>query len=177
MLQEKQAKCFSSAAALMKGPEGFRTSPAFLNSRWTLAGDQRDERMRLFGRKLLARLDGMDMPFFPQVGLMDQKTARQRYVTGTDPWQPMLSPYLDGVAIKFKHVFEDALPNRCWILFAEIAFDVARLAQIPVMWGGFADFHEPGLFCIWNGQTPDGWRVDTRTYKCRVGGKLDYNWG
>ena len=177
MQTEKQAKCFSSAAALMKGPEGFRTLPAFYNARWSVAGEQRDERMRLFGRKLLARLDGMDMPFYAQVGLMDLKTARQRYVTQTDPWSPMTNPYLDGVAISFKHVFEDELPPRCWILFAEIGFDVARLAQIPVMWGGFSDWPLPGLFCLWDGSTPDGWRVDQRTYKCRTGGKLDYNWG
>lgn len=167
-------RCYSSAAAFMKGPAGFKTLPAFVNSRWTLAGDQRDEKMRLFGRKLLSRLDGMDMPFYPRVGLMDLKTARQRYVTGVDPWEPMLSPYLDGSAIQFAHVFEPHLPARCWNLFAEIAFDVARLASIPVMWGGFADHYNPGLFAIYNGAVPDGFRVDNRTYGVRNRGKLDF---
>lgn len=170
-------RCFTSAAAFMKGPVGFQTLPAFLNARWTLAGEQRDERMRLFGRKLLKRLDGMGMPFYPRVGLMELKTARQRYVTGTDPWEPMINPYLDGSGIEFAHVFEPELPGRCWILFAEIAFDVANLAQIPVMWGGFSDWSNPGLFVIYDGATPDGWRVDDRTYKVRGRGKIDYDWG
>lgn len=172
-------RCYTSAADDLRGPAGFKTSPAFVNSRWTLAGDQRDERMRVFGRKLLSRLDGMGMPFYPMVGLMDHKTARQRYVTGVDPWPPIINPYLDGVAIKFGHVFkrlEDMHPKQ-WVLFAEVGFDVARLARIPVMWGGFADFHEPGMFCVYDGATPDGWRVDARTYGVRVGGKLEYNEG
>lgn len=173
----KTVRCFTSAAAFMKGPAGFQTLPAFLNSRWTLAGDQRDERMRLFGQKLLRRLDKMGMPFYPRVGLMDLKTARQRFVTGADPWEPMLNPYLDGTGIQFAHVFEPELPGRCWILFAEVAFDVARLAQIPVMWGGFADHCNPGLFVTYPGAVPDGWRVDDRTYGVRNRGKLDYRWG
>ena len=140
MASESVANCYSSAASFLKGPPGFKSSAAFVNSRWTLAGDQQDERIRLFGQKLLRRLDGMEMPFYPEVGLMDLKTARQRYVTGVDPWEPMMNPFLDGHAIKFRHVFHaDAdLPPKCWVLFAEIGFDVARLAQIPVMWGGFA---------------------------------------
>lgn len=166
-------RCYTSAAAFMKGPAGFETLPAFSNSRWTLAGDQRDERMRLFGAKLLRRLDKMGMPFFPEVGLMDLKTARQRYVTGVDPWEPMLNPYLDGTGIKFRHVFEEHLPAKCWALFAEVAFDVARLAQIPVMWGGFSDWSIPGLFATYPGAVPDGWRVDDRTYGVRHRGKLE----
>lgn len=174
MTTAQEVKCFTSAASYLKGPEGFKTLPAFINSRWTLAGDQRDDRIRVFGSKLLRRLDSMGMPFYPQVGLMSLKTARQRYVTGLDPWEPMMNPYLDGVAIKFAHVIESELPARCWVLFAEVAFDVARLAQISVMWGGFSDWHIPGLFCLWDGQTPDGWRVDARTYRSRTSVKLDY---
>lgn len=167
-------RCYSSAASAIKGPVGFETLPAFRNSRWTLAGDQRDERIRLFGAKLLKRLDGMQMPFYPQVGLMDLKTARQRYVTGTDPWEPLLSPYLEGTAIKFAHVFEPELPPKCWWLFAEIGFDVARLASIPVMWGGFSAWHMPGVFGLYDGALPEGWRVDDRTYKVRKRGFLEY---
>lgn len=170
-------RCFSSAAAFMKGPAGFETLPAFLNARWSLAGEQRDERIRLFGRKLLQRLDMMGMPFYPRVGLMELKTARMRYVTGADPWEPMLNPYLDGTGIEFAHVFEPDLPGKCWILFAEVAFDVARLAQIPVMWGGFSEWVNPGLFVTYDGALPNGWRVDDRTYKVRDRGKLDYAWG
>lgn len=170
-------RCYTSAAAAMKGPGGFQTLPAFLNSRWTLAGDQRDERMRLFCRKLLARLDGMSMPFYPEVGLMDRRTAQHRYVTGLDPWTPVLNPYLDGSAVKFRHVFEDTLHPRCWVLFAEIGFDVARLAQVQVMWGGFSDYCEPGLWMIYPGATPDGWRVDNRTYKVRNRGEIPYHEG
>lgn len=175
--REEAPRCFSSAAEYLKGPEGFRTLPAFINSRWTLAGDQRDDRMRLFGQKLLARLDGMNMPFYPEVGLMELKRARQRYVTGADPWTPAESPYLDGTAIKFRHVFREHLPPRCAILLAEVAFDVARLAQISVMWGGFSEWRVPGLFAIWEGVTPNGWRVDKRTYRCKVGGKIEYDEG
>lgn len=170
-------RCFTSAAAHLKGPEGFQFLPAFSNARWTLAGDQRDERMRTFGAKLLRRLDGMGMPFYPRVGLMELKQARQRYVTGVDPWEPMLNPYLDGTGIEFAHVFHQReLPPKCWILFAEIAFDVARLAQIPVMWGGFSEWMNPGLFVTYPGAVPDGWRVDDRTYGVRKRGKLDYAW-
>ena len=168
--------CYSSAASFLKGPPGFKTSAAFVNSRWTLAGDQRDERIRLFGQKLLRRFDGMEMPFYPEVGLMDLKTARQRYVTGVDPWEPMMNPFLDGIAIKFRHVFENELPPKAWVLFGEVGFDVARLAQIPVMWGGFADNPMPGVFAIWDGSTLDGWRVDNRTYGNRRGGRLAHAW-
>lgn len=171
-----EARCFSSAAAIMKGPPGFQTSAAFRDKRWTLQGDQRDERMRLFCRKLLLRLDGMGMPFYPAVGLMDLPRARQRYVTGADPWKPAESPFLDGVAIEFAHVFDLELPPRCWILFAEIGFDVAKLAQIPVMWGGFAEVNRPGMWHVYDGVTPSGWRVDDRTYKVRKRGRLDYAW-
>lgn len=168
---------YSEAAAILKGPAGFETLPAFSNSRWTLAGEQRDERMRLFCRKLLARLDKMAWPFFPEVGLMDVKTARHRYVTNVDPWSPMESPYLDGTAVNFRHVFRDDMPPKCWVLFAEVGFDVARLAQISVMWGGFSDHRKPGLWMIYPGAVPNGWRVDDRTYKVRNRGKLDYEWG
>lgn len=167
-------KCFSSAAAFMKGPAEFKTLPAFSQLRWTLAGDQRDERMRLFCRKLLSRLDGMQMPFYPAVGLMDLRTAQHRYVTGLDPWSPVMSPYLDGTAIKFAHVFHSQLHAKCWILFAEIGFDVARLAQIKVMWGGFCDVPEPGLWMLYPDAVPTGWRVDNRTYGVRNRGKHDY---
>lgn len=168
-MREKAVTCFSSAASVMKGPEGYLTSPAFSDLRWTLAGDQRDERMRLFGRKLLKRLEGLGMPFYPEVGLMDHRTAQQRYVTGADPWKPIESPYLDGVAIRFRHCLLRELEPRCWWLFAEIGFDVGRLAQIPVMWGGFADVAMPGLWVIFPGAAPAGWRVDRRTYGVRSG--------
>lgn len=116
----------------------------------------------------------MDMPFYPAVGLMSHKVAQQRYVTGTDPWPPILSPFLDGVAIEFRHCVQDELPRRCWWLFAEIAFDVARLAQTPIMWGGFADVARPGLLCLYTGGVPDGWRIDRRTYGTKVKHELDY---
>lgn len=168
-----EVRCYSSAALAMKGPEGFETSPAFCNARWTLSGQQRNEQIREFGRKLLLRLDGMQMPFYPQVGLIDLPTARYRWVTGVDPWEPMMNPYLDGVAINFAHVFETELHPLCWNLFAEIGFDVARLAQIPVMWGGFAEWKLPGLFCLYDGAVPDGWRVDSRTYGVRNRVKIE----
>jgi len=171
---ERPLKCFSSAAAAMKGPPGYFASAAFSNCRWTLAGDQRDDRMRRFCQKFLRRLDSMDMPFYPQLGLMDLKTARHRYVTGVDPWRPAESPYLDGTAVTFAHCLHDDLHPRCWALFAEIGFDVARLAQVPVMWGGFADPRMPGTFRIYDGACDTGWRVDKRTYGVRKGGELPY---
>lgn len=173
----REVRCYSSAVDAMKGPAGFMTLPAFTNSRWTLAGDQRDETMRLFCRKLLSRLDKMGLPFYPQVGLMDQRTAQHRYVTGVDPWAPMANPYLDGCAVKFAHVFEQHLHPRCWALFAEIGFDVARLMQAQMLWGGFSDHNEPGLWMTYPGATPDGWRVDNRTYKMRNRGLIPYNEG
>ena len=142
------------------------TSPAFANSRWTLAGDQRREEMRPFCRKLLKRLDGMGMPFYPAVGLMDQRTARHRYVTGLDPWPPMDNPFLDGAAIRFAHcVHEDRLDARSWYLFAEVGFDVARLARTPVLWGGFVhSAPDPGMFMLYEPPVRPGWHVDNRTY-------------
>ena len=172
-MREKAVKCFSSAAERMKGPAGYQTSPAFLDARWTAKGDQRDERIRLFGHKLLRRLDSMDMPFKVVAGLMDQRTARQRFVTDVDPWPPMMNPFLDGVAIEFAHVFEQELHPLCWQLFAEVGYDVARLAQIPVLWGGFSDWKRPGLWMVYRGQVSDGWRVDARTYGVRGRVKLD----
>ena len=127
MMSALEARCFSSAASMMKQPPAYFGSAAFSRLRWTLAGDQRDERMRLFCRKLLRRLDGMEMPFYPAVGLMDHRTARQRYVTQLDDWTPMESPFLDGVAIEFQHCAAEKLPGKCWELFAEVAFDVAKL--------------------------------------------------
>lgn len=171
-MREKAVRCFSSAAEFMKGPDGYFTSPAFSNLRWSLAGEQRDERMRLFTRKLLRRLDQMNIPFYAAGGLIDLKTARHRFVTGLDPWEPMNNPYLDGTAARFEHcIHGKSLDRRSWWLFAEIAFDVARLAQTPVMWGGFSDWCEPGLWAIYPGATPDGWRVDRRTY----GSKRNYD--
>lgn len=160
----------------MRAPGEFFTSPAFARLRWSTAGEQRDERMRLFTRKLLQRLDSMDMPFYPAVGLMDHKTALQRYVTTEDVWKPMESPYLDGTAVLFKHALYPTLPPRCWTLFAEIGFDVATLAQIPIIWGGFANLDAPGLWRVYDGVQPDGWQVDDRTYGVRRRGKLDYRY-
>ena len=125
--------------------------------------------MRRFCRKLLRRLDGMDMPFYPKVGLMSHKEAQHRYVTGLDPWSPAESPFLDGVAIEFAHCVADTLDPRAWFLFAEIGFDVAKLAQIGVVWGGFAyGDYRPGVFCLGDAQTkPAGWITDGRTYGAR----------
>ena len=165
-MREKPVRCFSSAAEQLRGPEGFLTSPAFADLRWTMAGDQRREEMRLFCRKLLKRLDGMGMPFYPAVGAMDHRTARYRYVTGLDPWAPLDSPFLDGTAIRFRHCVHAELDPRSWYLFAEIAFDVARLAHTPVMWGGFCfAAPDPGTFMLYDGPpVPAGWHVDNRTY-------------
>lgn len=174
-MRVKAVKCFSSAADAMKAPPDYFSSAAFSHLRWTLAGDQRDERMRLFTRKLLRRLDGMDMPFFPSVGLMNHKTAQQRYVTGVDPWPPVINPYLDGEAVEFRHCILDEMPERCWWLFAEIAFDVAKLSQIPILWGGFSDVNRPGMFRLFGGAVPDGFRVDKRTYGSKLRHELP--WG
>lgn len=167
-MREKAVTCFTSAAEHMSAPAGFMTSPAFSNLRWTLAGDQRDERVRVFARKLLKRLDGMQMPFFPEVGLMNLPTARHRYVTGLDPWTPAESPFLDGVMVRFRHCVHRELPAKCWELFGEIGFDVARLAQIPMMWGGakVADIH-PGDWMVYDKVEPAGWIADKRTYGVR----------
>lgn len=177
-MSAKAVTCFTSAAASMKQPPAYFGSAAFSHLRWTLAGDQRDERMQLFCRKLLRRLDGMDMPFYPKVGLMDHKTAQQRYVTGADPWSPAESPFLDGVAIEFAHCVADRLERRAWWLFAEVGFDVARLAQIPVFWHGFNHPERPGMFQIWDGGrkpvVTDAFCVDARTYGVR-GDRL-INW-
>lgn len=172
-MREKAVKCFSSAAEYMKQPPAFFGSAAFSRLRWTLAGDQRDERMRLFTRKLLRRLDGMDIPFYPAVGLMDHRTAQQRYVTGLDPWSPMASPFLDGIAVEFRHCVAEHLEPRCWALFAEVGFDVARLSQIPVAWGGFSNLKRPGMFMIHDVHDHD-WAVDRRTYGVKTKGELDY---
>ena len=172
----QHTRSFSEAADRLRAPGEYFSSPAFSRLRWTLAGEQRDERMRLFTRKLLQRLDGMDSPFYPAVGLMDHKTALRRYVTAEDVWKPIESPYLDGSAVLFKHCILQELDFRQWVLFAEIGFDVAALAQIPVMWGGFSEFHAPGLWRIYDGVQPSGWRVDNRTYKVRNRGRLDYQW-
>ena len=161
---QKAVTCFSSAADVMRAPEAYFKSPAFAHLRWTMAGEQRNEAMREFCRKLLRRLDGLSMPFYPVVGLMSHKVAAQRYVTGADPWPPSANPYLDGDAIEFRHCILSEMPERCWYLFAEIAFDVARLAQTPVMWGGFSDVNRPGMFRYYAGAVPDGFRVDKRTY-------------
>lgn len=173
-MREKPVRCFSSAAEQLKGPEGYFTSPAFSNARWSLAGEQRDERIRVFGRKLLRRLDDLGMPFAPVVGLMDLAQARHRYVTGLDPWSPAESPYLDGTAIQFAHCIHKELHPRSWLLFAEIAFDVARLAQIPVLWGGFAHPVMAGVFRTYEGVEPDNWRVDKRTYGVRKRAALEW---
>ena len=176
MARLKAVSCFSSAAEAMKAPPAYFKSAAFSQLRWTMAGDQRDERMRVFCRKLLRRLDGLEMPFYPVVGLMNHKTAQQRYVTGADPWPPIASPFLDGVAIEFRHCLADDLAPRCWALFAEIGFDVARLAQLPVAWGGFSNLKRPGMWCIHEAGDAD-WHVDKRTYGVRVKGELEYNLG
>ena len=173
----QSSRSFSEAADQMRAPGEYFASPAFSRLRWTVAGEQRDERMRLFTRKLLQRLDGMDMPFYPAVGLMDHKTALKRYVTTEDEWKPMESPYLDGSAVLFKHCILQELDRRQWILFAEVGFDVAALAQIPVMWGGFSDLKAPGLWRVYDGVEPSGWKADDRTYKVRRRGKRDYEWG
>jgi len=176
-MREKPVTCFSSAADAMKGPEGYFTSPAFSNARWTTAGEQRNEDMRLFCRKLLSRLDKLGMPFYPKVGLMDLRIARHRYVTGIDPWSPIESPFLDGVAIEFAHCILDEMDWRCWALFAEVAFDVGKLAQIPVLWGGFADCKRPGLFMVrWSELVPAGFHQDARTYCSRIRSKLPLEW-
>lgn len=176
-MREKAVMCFTSAVANMKAPEGYMSSPAFSNLRWTLAGDQRDERMRLFCRKLLKRLDGMGIPFYPAVGLMNLKTARQRFVTGVDPWPPIANPYLDGVAVRFAHgVHGDSLHPRQWAVFAEVGFDVARLAQIPVAWGGFSQYRDPGFWQIYDGPQAE-LNVDRRTYGVRVKGEMAYHLG
>lgn len=174
-MSAREAKCFSSAASMMKQPPAYFGSAVFSQLRWTLAGDQRDERMRLFCRKLLRRLDGMDMPFYPAVGLMSHKTARERYVTGVDPWTPAENPFLDGEAIEFRHCVADTLCERCWWLFAEVAFDVARLSQIPILWGGWADVKRPGMFRVYTGVMPSGWHMDKRTYGSRS--KQELRWG
>lgn len=174
MSSDTKSKCFSDAAAALKGPPGYFTSGAFSNQRWTIVGDQRDERMRLFGRKLLARLDGMEMPFYPKVGLMTRRVAQQRYVTGVDPWKPMENPYLDGEAIEFAHCILSKLDARQWVLFAEVGFDVGRLAGIAVMWGGFAIPAQPGVWRVYNGHEPDGWKACGRTYGTRRKAVLEY---
>lgn len=169
-MREKAVKCFTSAAERLRGPEGFLASPAFANLRWTLAGDQRREEMRIFGRKLLKRLDGMGMPFYPAVGLMNLPDARHRFVMGADPWSPAESPFLDGSAIEFAHCLHQTLPAKCWELFAEVGFDVARLASIRVMWGGVSHWERPGMFMLApddNADVPQGWYVDGRTYRER----------
>lgn len=172
-MRVKAVRCFSSAADAMKAPPDYFSSAAFSHLRWTLAGDQRDERMRLFCRKLLRRLDGMDMPFYPSVGLMNHKTAQQRYVTSVDPWPPIASPFLDGVAIEFRHCLLPDMAPRCWALFAEIGFDVARLAQIPVCWGGFSTLKRPGMWMIHDGGDYD-WFVDRRTYGVKTKGEIGF---
>ena len=174
-MREKAVTSFSSAAEAMQGPPGFQTSAAFRNLRWTIAGEQRQEGMRLFCRKLLRRLDEMSMPFYPDVGAMDVKTARHRYVTGVDPWPPSENPFLDGYAIRFAHCIRKQLEPKCWWLFAEIGFDVARLAQIPVMWGGFADEPDMGLWQLYSGHTPNGWSVDNRTYGVKKRAPLTFD--
>lgn len=168
-------RSYSSAADAMKAPPGYYASAAFAHLRWTLAGDQRDEGMRLFCRKLLKRLDSLDMPFYPAVGLMDHRTARWRHAVSIDRWSPMESPYLDGIAIRFKHCVHEVLDPKCWALFGEIGFDVARLMQLPVLWGGFnEDAPEPGLWCVYQKPSvPAGMRLDRHTYGVRHGALLD----
>lgn len=173
-MREKAVRCYTSAADVMRAPEGFMASPAFAHQRWTIHAEQRDERIRLFARKLLRRLDGLNMPFRATVGLMNYAEAQHRYVTGRDPWLPMENPFFDGVAIRFAHcLLEGGMDPKCWSLFGEIGFDVARLAQIPVMWGGFNDPHnlppDPGFWQVYDGVTPDGMYVDRRTYGYRKG--------
>lgn len=175
-MSAKAVTCFTSAAAMMKQPPAYFGSAAFSHLRWSLAGDQRDERMRLFCRKLLRRLDGMDMPFYPKVGLMDHAQARQRYVTGVDEWTPIESPFLDGVGIEFAHCVAETLPGKCWELFAEVAFDVAKLSQISVAWGGLSRWRRPGLFIVVDNPKviPNGWAIDARTYRARTDVLLPY---
>lgn len=173
-MSAREAKCFSSALDLLKQPPAYFGSAAFSQKRWTLAGDQRDERMRVFTRKLLRRLDGMDIPFYPAVGLMDHKTAQQRYVMGIDPWSPMASPFLDGIAVEFRHCVAESLAPRCWALFAEVGFDVARLAQIPVAWGGFSSLKRYGMWMIHDVHDHD-WAVDRRTYGVKTKGEIEYS--
>lgn len=176
-MREKPVNSFSSAADALRAPASYFSSPEFSRLRWTTAGEQRDERMRLFCRKLLMRLDGMDMPFYPAVGLMDLMTARHRFVTGLDPWTPSESPFLDGTGLEIRHCRNDAdMPPQQRIIIAEIAFDVANLAQIPVMWGGFAATPRPLMWRVYDGCEVDDWRVDARTYGVRRRGKLDYAW-
>lgn len=167
-------RTYSEAAEAMKAPPGFYASAAFLHLRWTVAGEQRDERMRLFCRKLLKRLDRLEMPFYAAVGLMNLQTARWRHLVGMDCWTPTESPYLDGIAIRFKHCVHEDLDPKCWELFGSIGFDVAKLAQIPVMWGGFSETPDPGLWCIYDSPAvPAGMRVDRNTHGVRSGGLLD----
>lgn len=171
-----QPRSFSESADAMRGPADLFSSPAFARARWAATLIGHDERMRFFTRKLLRRLDGMSMPFHVEAGCMTPAVARQRYVTGTDPWLPMESPFLDGTAVGFRHVLREPDPKG-WVLFAEVGFDVANLAQIPVMWGGFAATKMPGVWRLYDGCEPDNWRVDDRTYTVRKRGKLDYEWG
>lgn len=173
-LQERPVRSFSDAAEYMRASAGYFSSPAFAQLRWTCVGDQRNEDMRLFCRKLLRRLDGMEMPFYPEVGLMNVKTAQQRYVTGVDPWKPMENPYLDGVAIKLRHCLRDELPPRCWALVAEVGFDVARLAAIPVVWGGFQPGQSPGYWQLFDTGDP-ALVADKRTYGVKRGGLIEYD--
>lgn len=162
--------CYSSAATAMQAPPEFFTSGAFSDRRWTFAGEQRDERCRLFTRKLLNRLDGMRMPFYVKTGLMDLRTAKGRYDMGIDPWTPMESPFLDGVAIEIEHVHPVVeMTQHCWELIAEIAFDVARLAQISIVWGGLGGCGRPGLFVVIDNPKAiqAGFTADKRTYRFR----------
>ena len=174
-MRERAVNCFSSAADHLKGPAGYMASPAFRHLRWTIAGDQRRGEMRLFCRKLLKRLDGLGFPFFPAVGLMDAREAQRRYVVGIDPWRPIENPYLDGSAIGFQHCVHEVLDRRSWFLFGEIGFDVARLASIPVMWGGFSIDYEPGTFMLYDGSVPEGWQVDRRTYGSKVKWEIEFD--
>lgn len=167
-------RSYSSAADAMKAPPGYYASAAFAHLRWTAAGEQRDEGMRLFCRKLLKRLDHLDMPFYPAVGLMDLSTARWRHAVGMDRWKPMESPFLDGIAIRFKHCIHDELDPKCWALFGEIGFDVARLMSLPVLWGGFSEVPDPGLFAVYKKPAiPEGMRLDRHTYGARNAVQLD----
>lgn len=171
----EKLRSYSSAVDAMKAPPGFFASAAFSHLRWTLAGEQRDERARLFTRKLLKRLDHLDMPFYPAVGLMDHRTALWRYSTGMDPWKPMESPFLDGTGVEFRHCLHEELDPKCWSMFAEVGFDVARLMQVPVVWGGFSEIESrPGLFVVYDRPAlPVGMCVDRRTYGERAGALID----
>lgn len=157
----------------MMEPGSFGT-PAFQRRRWAAALVGHDERMRVFCSRLLTRLDGMRMPFQVRSGALSLMHARQRYVTGLDPWSPIESPFLDGTAFELEHASGRALDHRQAILLAEVGFDVARLAQVPVLWGGFAGTTRPGMWRLYQGVEPDDWRVDDRTYGVRKRGKLDY---